>query len=55
MAKFTAIITRTVHQTIEVEVEADDIYKAQQAAENMAGDLDFSGREKDAEYEVELH
>lgn len=54
MPKFKVQLTRTVHQTIEVEIEADNEAFAKAIALETAGDYDFSGREKDAEYDADI-
>ena len=55
MPKFQASITRSCYQVREEEVEADTIEQACSKAQDMAGGLDFSGLEKSADYEVEIH
>lgn len=48
--KFSVDITRTVNQTLAVEVDANFHKEAEEKAMETAGSLDFRGREQDAEY-----
>ncbi len=48
-------IIRTVHQTVRRKIKAADPIRAKRQAEDMAGDIDFSGLEKEAEYIVRVH
>jgi hypothetical protein len=52
MAKFIVTVTRTVHQTMDIEVEASDEDDAFAVGEDEAGNHDFTGKEKEARYEV---
>jgi hypothetical protein len=46
-------LSRTVTQVIEVEIEARNDNDAQALALSKAGDYDFSGREKETNYECD--
>ena len=52
MARFRMEVARKVIQVMEIVVEATDLDDAYAVAGDEAGNHDFSGREKDAEYEV---
>jgi hypothetical protein len=51
--KFRAVVTRTCHQTIEFEVDAENAAEATKKAKELAPNEDFSGKEKEADYEVD--
>lgn len=51
--KYKVTVVRTCHQTLEIEVDADSTAGARDKAIEMAPNLDFSGKEKEADYEVE--
>ena len=52
--KITMSVTRTVQQCLEIVIEANSVHEARQIAIDKAGDMDFSGLEKDVEYNAEL-
>ena len=61
MRKVKVEVQRSVVQTVVIEVEAEDaagvstelaIAKAKEVALDKAGDIDFSGTEKEADYTV---
>ena len=61
MKKFKVEVQRSVVQTVVIEVEAESvagvsedvaIAKAKEIALDRAGDIDFSGTEKEADYAV---
>ena len=52
MATYKVTVTREVHQTLDIKIQADNETDALLIAYNSAGNLDFTGREKDAEYLV---
>lgn len=52
MTKYKVEIQRSVVQTVEVEIEAGSISEAEGIAFDRAGDIDFSGQEKSADYSV---
>jgi hypothetical protein len=54
MKKFKVDIIRTACQCLTVEIKADSPEQAFEMAHGMAGNLDFSGREKSCEYECEV-
>ena len=54
MTKYTVEIQRSVVQTVEVEIEAGSISEAEGIAFEKAGDIDFSGKEKSADYSVSV-
>jgi hypothetical protein len=52
--KYKVAVTRTVHQTIDIEVEAPDRETAEKLALDEAPNRgDFAGKEKEADYEVQ--
>ena len=55
MKNYPVTVFRQVTQSVEVEVEACDLNEARNKALEMAGGLDFTGREKEAVYEVDVH
>lgn len=55
MKKFPVTVHRTAVQSLEIHVEARTREEAEEKALDMAGSLDFSGKEKEADYAVEVH
>lgn len=53
MPRFKATATRTVHQVVEIEFDAEDIKDAKGKAEEKAHDVDFRGTEKESDIQVE--
>jgi hypothetical protein len=51
--KYSVSVTRSVSQTIDIEVEAPDRQTAERLAMYEAPSRDFSGKEKEADYEVQ--
>jgi len=50
--KYVVPVTRTVCQTISVEVDADDEEQARDIALDLAPSMDFSGRDDEADYDA---
>ena len=53
MPKYLVAVQRSCCQTLEVPVEAATASAAEKLAMANASDLDFSGMEKDADYECQ--
>lgn len=54
MRTYEATVTRTVQQTIQIKVKAQNIHQARVQAEAQAHNTDFTGRSyANADYEVE--
>ena len=51
--KYEVVVTRTVSQTMTILVPATSVEQAKDLAVDYAGNTDFSGCEKESEYEVD--